>query len=37
MGWRSVHIRGGNYRLITRVNFQYQSFFIKEFFTHQEL
>ncbi|MGY2897340.1 type II toxin-antitoxin system HigB family toxin [Deinococcus sp. UYEF24] len=34
--WVIFNIRGGNYRLITRVNFQYQSFFIKEFFTHQE-
>ena len=34
--WVIFNIRGGNYRLITRVNFQYRSFFIKEFFTHQE-
>ncbi len=34
--WVIFNIRGGNYRLITRVNFQYRSFFVKEFFTHQE-
>ena len=34
--WVIFNIRGGNYRLITRVNFRYRSFFIKEFFTHQE-
>lgn len=30
------NIRGGNYRLITRVNFPYQSFFLKDFLTHAE-
>ncbi|CAM3407635.1 Type II toxin-antitoxin system HigB family toxin [Deinococcus saxicola] len=28
--------RGGHYRLITRVNFPYQSFFLKHFLTHAE-
>jgi len=34
--WVIFNIRGGHYRLITRVNFQYQSFFVKEFFTHRQ-
>ena len=34
--WVIFNIRGNTYRLITRVNFQYRSFFIKEFLTHHE-
>ena len=34
--WVIFNIRGGNYRLIIRFNFQYRSFFIKEFLTHRE-
>ena len=30
------NIRGNHYRLITRVNFPYQSFFLKHFLTHAE-
>ncbi len=29
-------IRGNNYRVITRVNFTYKTFWIKHIFTHQE-
>jgi mRNA interferase HigB len=30
------NVRGNNYRVITRVNFTYKTFWIKQVFTHQE-
>ena len=34
--WVIFNLRGNHYRLITRVNFQYQSFFIRGFLTHRD-
>jgi mRNA interferase HigB len=30
------NVRGNNYRVITRANFTYKTFWIKHVFTHQE-